>query len=90
MGESHKQSPGQLVLVCEQCDGQRIVKSDDTPAEVCDFCDGTGIDPDAAFDAVVVRGFWREARWTDAGSATARLRVGDWAPGPLSPRAPGR
>lgn len=36
---------GQLELVCESCDGQRIISSDDTPAEVCDWCDGSGIDP---------------------------------------------
>lgn len=54
---------GQLRLVCEGCDGQKLIVSDDTPPEVCDECGGTGIDPDAAFTAVAVRGFWREARW---------------------------
>lgn len=37
----------QLSLVCEQCDGQRVIRSDDTSDEVCDWCDGTGIEPDA-------------------------------------------
>lgn len=55
---------GQLNLICESCEGQRIICSEDTPSEVCADCNGTGIDPDAAFDAVIVRSFYLEARWT--------------------------
>lgn len=47
--------PGQLNLVCDSCEGQRIIQSDDTAPEVCSDCGGTGIDPDAAYVEVVVR-----------------------------------
>lgn len=50
---------GQLNLVCDSCEGERIIRSSDTPAEVCSDCDGTGIDPDAVFYSVVVRGVFR-------------------------------
>lgn len=43
--------PGQLALTCEGCGGTRIIRSDDTPEEVCDECDGTGIDPDALWES---------------------------------------
>lgn len=47
MNQRPNELAGQLDLVCEQCNGQRIIASDDTPSEVCDWCDGTGIDPGA-------------------------------------------
>lgn len=52
-----EQCEGQLNLVCDSCEGQRIIRSDDTPPEVCSDCDGTGIDPAAAWDALVVRAY---------------------------------
>lgn len=36
---------GQLEFVCGSCEGQRVIRSDDTPAEACTDCDATGIDP---------------------------------------------
>lgn len=79
MQERTEECTGQLVLICEQCEGERVIRSDDTPTEVCDHCDGTGIDPDAAFIAVAVRGFWREARHADADVDALRLRFVDHA-----------
>lgn len=34
---------GQMTLVCHECDGQRVIKSDDTPDEICIECGGSGI-----------------------------------------------
>lgn len=45
----------QLELVCEQCHGQRLIRSDDTPTEVCDWCDGSGVDPFAACEPMANR-----------------------------------
>lgn len=56
---------GQLNLVCDSCDGQRIIYSDDTQAEVCTDCDGSGIDPDAMALAMHVRSFYLAARTMD-------------------------
>lgn len=64
----------QLVLTCEQCDGQRVIKSDDTPTEVCDFCDGSGIDPNALYMQIVVRGFYQEKRFSSDASPGGRRR----------------
>lgn len=79
--------PGQLALLCESCNGERIVRSEDTPAEVCVDCDGTGIDPDAAFISVAVRGFWREARWQESAPPPRLDFSAAGGPGP-SPQEP--
>lgn len=38
---------GELSLLCESCNGERIVRSEDTPAERCRDCGGSGLDADA-------------------------------------------
>lgn len=54
---------GQLSLVCEACDGQRVVGEPAEAWQPCDECDGTGIDPNSFYIATVVRGFYMERRF---------------------------
>lgn len=63
MAKDRQECRGQLGLVCESCDGRRTLFCDDEGLIACDDCGGSGIDPDALYTQVVVRGFWREARW---------------------------
>ena len=90
MAGSTEECPGQLRMICEQCDGARVIKSDDTPDEVCDFCDGTGIDPEGAFIAVEVRSFWREGRWQESAGDALRLKLDAGSLRASPPEAPGR
>lgn len=44
MSEHGPECPGQLLMVCAECNGQRIVGDDYNLPAPCLWCDGSGID----------------------------------------------